>query len=356
MIIDGLIMQLLKPMIWLVIGIAGLGGQVMAAGFVQQGFYLHDTETSGLLISDAQSGTLCVVDGTPQVCTPSMKIVVTGEELCEHSAEQPYPCTRYGYQFDYADAKIGSVMDCVAIYTDTRGRKKTPYQHQLSQANGHVYYPAFKTFAEVDKRIILSEVHECSYLGTPLMAIEFMHYYEPETTDNSQPAPSRPVINTVPNACATPHLTEQKAEQLLRSAVRPLAANEHIPNFWSQCIYRSKTVAARDIGFVYKFMVAEMFDVHTLTAEQLQFNATFAAGNATFSQVIDDLGDRSFVFKSDKRTTLLVITGIAGPNDGADRPSLLIANYYLQDTEMTHSERQALLTAEAREDLADWLN
>jgi len=329
--------------------------ELQAEPMSQAGFYLQNIENSALKIEDTQSGYLCVngEKNIGSICQPSRKIIISPKETCQWSEDTSYPCTRFGYHFTYKGANQGDQLICVATYVDTRGRKTENYQHQLD-SSGEIIYSSFKTYAEVDTQIILSETHECSYQNQPLMTIEFIHYYEPKTTASQNNSSSKISIAAVPDACQKPHLDKPTAQQLLLADVRPHAANEHIPNLWSQCIYRSITTKPREIGFVYKLMLLELFDVTTLTTEELIFNAGFAAGGEDSQQIIENLGDKSFVYHSNKQTTVLVITGILGPKDSTGRPTILIANYYMKNADMPHSERQTLLIEQAREDLNNW--
>jgi|GEM_PF-2154388 len=341
--------------LWLILTLLFISFCLHAAGLVQPGFYLHDIPNSQLNITNAKSGLVCSDDSGPQkVCTATLKVLVTAQEMCQYSPQKTYPCIRYGYEFDYDNAQLGGTLDCTAIYTDTGGRKTNQYTHQLSVENGHIFHHAFKTFAAVEKRIILSEVHECNYQGAPLMAIEFMHYYEPESTVNTAKPGNKKRIVKLPHACKAPHLSETKAERILATAVKKHVASEHIPTHWSQCIYNRKTGQAGGMGYVYKFMLSDMFDVNRVEPQQLKFNATFASSNAPLTRIIDDLGDKAFIFNTDKRTTLLVITGIGGPKDGANRDREFIANYYLDDKTMSQAERANILIRLAEEDLQTW--
>jgi hypothetical protein len=69
---------------------------------------------------------------------------------------------------------------------------------------------------------------------------------------------------------------------------------------------------------------------------------------------IRDIGKISYVFNARERTTLMVVTGIMGPPDGANRPQTLIAFYYLQDPDRSHESRLLLLRDSAETALADW--
>lgn len=157
----------------------------------------------------------------------------------------------------------------------------------------------------------------------------------------------------LPDACG--YLNEALAHDLLRAEVRPGPANEHIPTFWSQCVYSGRGVVGREVGFVFKFMLHELSDVATLSPEQLDFNASFAVGALPVLERRTDLGKVSFVFEDRSRTTLMMVTGIQGPPDGAQRPTEFIATYHLADPDTPHADRLEALLGQARQHLQEWL-
>lgn len=168
--------------------------------------------------------------------------------------------------------------------------------------------------------------------------------------DSARVAP--PVFAEVPDASA--YLTEQLAKGLLRAETVTLGADTfHIP-VWSACAYSGQGVRGRQTGFTFKFMLREMFDVGRLEREQLEFNATFAVGGEDLTAILEDLGALAFAFEGKDRTTLLVLTGIRGPEDGAGRPQDFVATYFLGDPEVAHAERLEELVALARTHLDRW--
>ncbi len=62
-------------------------------------------------ISGLRAGPLC--DGEQRVCEQSLAIEVGGEETCAGA-----PCTRFGMEFDYSNARPGAPLECS---TSTRG-------------------------------------------------------------------------------------------------------------------------------------------------------------------------------------------------------------------------------------------
>lgn len=163
-----------------------------------------------------------------------------------------------------------------------------------------------------------------------------------------------PKFATIPNACE--YLTQDLAVGMLRMDwVQASSANTHMPTFMSNCDYFGQGVIGRKVGFTFKFMVYDVFDVERLDPMQLEFNVSFAGGGKPAVDTIDDLGKKSFVFEDRNRTTLIVITGIQGPLDGALRPSEFIALYYLEIPDVPYAEKRDQLVAQARRHLDEWL-
>ena len=324
---------------------------------LQPGFYYHDP--GNLRLSDARSGAVCSEDGTPQdVCEKAHKIVITGEETCDYPPDKRYPCTRFGYEFDYEGAAPGSTLDCVVKRTDPMGRRSSDdYTHRLDDAGGHIFFDSFRTYGPVDERLIFAEVHECAYRGELLTTIEFLIYYEPGTgmAAAGGAGDGDPYFPETPNACSDPYLTERTAAGLLNApGARKHAASEHIPTFWSQCLYGATGGGRGSVGYVFKFMLSDMYDVDKVDRQQIIFNATFGQGNAPLKEVREDLGDLAFVFEEGNRTTLFVITGIRGPKDGAGRSTEFTANYYIEHPELGHEDRLGKLLDQARLHLEHW--
>jgi hypothetical protein len=330
---------------------AAVGGEAL-----QPGFFYHDPGT--IRLSDARSGAVCEEDGEPSaVCEKAHNIVITGEQTCDYPPDKRYPCTRFGYEFDFVDAEPGTALDCTVRRTDPQGRRTTEkYAHTLDAASGHVFHTGFRTYAPVEERLIFSEVHQCAYRGELVSTIEFIIRYEPGTGDGGGGGQDAdPYFPEVPNACADPYLTERRAAGLLNaSGARQRAGTEHIPTFWSQCLYGASDGTPGRVGYVFKFMLSDLYDVDKVDREQITFNATFGQGNAPLREVREDLGDLAFVFEEGNRTTLFMISGIKGPKDGAGRSTELVANYYLEHKNLDHEERLARLVEQAKLHLREW--
>lgn len=163
---------------------------------------------------------------------------------------------------------------------------------------------------------------------------------------------AEPRFAELPDACG--YLTEQLASGWLRAKVRPGPANEHIPTFWSQCVYSGQGVRGRQVGFVFKFMLFELFDVEKLDTDQLRFNATFVAGGTPPLEMLDAPGKIAFTFEKKDQSILLMVTGIQGPPDGAGTATEFVAMYHLSDPDTPHAERIERLIGEARRHIEEW--
>jgi hypothetical protein len=184
---------------------------------------------------------------------------------------------------------------------------------------------------------------------TPILAVLLVLVPLPSA---AQTRPNEPAMAEIPDACS--YLQESTARSLLRvERVRPGPANEHIPTFWSQCTYSGE--GRREVGFVFKFMAWDLFDTGSLDPVALNFNAQFAAGGVPPSATKDDLGKVSFTFEDRDRSSVMMVTGIQGPADGAGRPSALVATYYLADPDRPHQEKLLELLDVARRHVAEWL-
>jgi hypothetical protein len=98
-----------------------------------------------------------------------------------------------------------------------------------------------------------------------------------------------------------------------------------------------------------------MFDVDRLSAEQIEFNATFANGGTAPDQILQNPGRKAFVFRKGNRTTLFVITGIKGPKDFAGRSTDFVAQYYIDHPHIDDASKQGALLEQARLHMQHWL-
>lgn len=165
---------------------------------------------------------------------------------------------------------------------------------------------------------------------------------------------SEPQILEIPEACG--YLTQELAlETLHADRVKPNSGNEHIPHFWSQCIYTAVGKADHRIGFTFKFMVWDLFDLANLSSEQLRFNIHFTSGGLTVvGAVREPPGKATFIFQKEELTVLMMVSAIRGPEDGAGRHTELVATYQLEDPTISHQERVGKLLSHARRHYEEW--
>lgn len=329
--------------------------QVLAGQSLQPGFYYH--EPSVITLENASSGLICTdAQGQKSLCEPAIKILVTGEDTCNWPVGQQNPCTNFGYEFDYSGAKGGTHLECSRKrYNPRTGEQNDSYRRAIDGERGQVVYQSFRTYAPVDERSIFSEVHDCSYLGEKVATIEFMIYYEPEVGGDGPGDNADRYFSEVPDACSSPYLTQATAAGLLRAtAARKHAASEHIPVLQSQCLYGAAGGQKGQVGYVFKFMLSDMFDVDKLSPQQLDFNASFANGGTTPDQILENPGVRAYVFRKGDRATLFMITGIKGRKDFAGRSNEFVAQYYIDHPDMDYVSKQGALLEQARLHMHYW--
>ncbi len=166
---------------------------------------------------------------------------------------------------------------------------------------------------------------------------------------------SEPQILEIPEAGG--YLTEELAREMLGAdRVKPNGGNEHIPSFWSQCIYTAVGKSGYRVGFTFKFMVWDLFDLANLSSEQLGFNIHFTSGGLpVVGAVRNPPGKATFIFQKEELTVLMMVSAIRGPEDGAGRHSELVATYQLEDPTITHQQRVDKLLSHARRHYEEWI-
>lgn len=332
-----------------------LAAPAPAGQSLQPGVYYHEPSTISL--SNVASGGVCTDEnGIQTVCETAHKIYIRGEETCDWSPDQQYPCTRFGYEFSYSEAQSQTRLECKRRrYSPRTGEQNDTYEQAIDAESGRVFYSTFRTYAPVEERSILSEVHECSYAGELVATIEFIIYYEPGVGGPGSGDEADRYFVEVPNACSDPYLTDTTASALLRATgARRHAASEHVPILQSQCIYGAAGGQKGQVGYVFKFMLADMFDVDRLPAKQIEFNATFANGGTAPEETLESPGRKAFLFRKGDRATLFVITGIKGREDLAGRPTEFVAQYYIDHPDMDYASKQGALLEQARMHLQHW--
>ena len=217
-------------------------------------------------------------------------------------------------------------------------------------------------YGAFDRRIVLSEVHECSYRGAPLTTIEYILNFEPTSTPASttpgapDPNIDEPFIAAVLDACY--YLDAGRASAWIGDTVQRGGGIEHVPNLRSHCGYTGIHAPIGDARVEFKFHLFELFDTESLSPDQLLYHATFTAGGAKPTAVLSNPGKAAFVYEIYPNITLIsvVTAGIQGPAGGDGRPRELLAHYYLQDEEQSHAQRLACLQAFAARNLELWMS
>lgn len=336
---------------------------------IENGFIAFVPEGKDIRVEGGTHGYLCGEETDQSaVCVQGTRIDVTAKENCTSTDGKRYPCTRYGYELSYSGAAAGDKLQCQATQSDGINDRSKNYDIKLDAANGSVTQREWFGYSPGDRRLMISEVHKCSYQGQLLASVEFIVNVEPQegataagsaaTASNATaPAPgvNEPYIAEIPNSCMD--LTEIKAGQLLQAnGVQQSASSEHVANLSSTCIYSSTAAPSRTVNYLYKFMPYAMFDQNTLGKEQLVFNATIIGGGGQRPyKVIEDLGKFTFLFENAARTTMLVVTGMQGPVGGGNEPREMIAAYYIEDPTRSHAVRLQLLDDIARQHFAEWV-
>ena len=154
-------------------------------------FETLDADQVGIRISNASSGDVCSDDDGPShVCKPGLTVDVIGQELCQWSEETQYPCTRFGYQFDYEGVDPAESITCKverSIRTifgprteKVTGTRTAEYTVRVPGTAGRLFHHGFQTYAPVEHRVLVGSVHTCYYRDVPLYKVEYIMRFEPE--------------------------------------------------------------------------------------------------------------------------------------------------------------------------------
>lgn len=340
-----------------------LAGSANSQESLQKGFLVFEPQGAPIRILSASHGLLCN-DGAVEsaFCGTERSITVTNRDTCTGTDGSQYPCTRYGYQFDYSGATPGDTIECRATRKDPYRSRSKDYTLTLDADEGSIFQAEWLPYSRVERRSMLTEVHECKYQGQMLANIEFIVSYEPDsgavaaTNSPAGPAPGidEPYIDDVPNSCTD--LTEAKAASLLQvGAVQSSDSNEHVANLSSTCSYTSAQAPFATVFYMYKFFPYEMFDQNKLSKRQMIFNATMLGGGTRPYKVIEDPGNFTFLFETPERTTIMVVTGMQGPMN-ANEPREFIATYYIEDPNKPHEIRLRELLEVAQDNFPEWVS
>jgi len=333
---------------------------------IQPGFYSHEPANVDIRIRDARSGELCTdTTGSDTVCSVATKLTVQGTDTCLGDDGKPYPCTRYGYRYDYEGATPGTEIQCHTTRNDGFNKRQKDYSITLDSGAGSVFQAEWIGYGPVDRRVMLTEVHKCSYLGELLATIEYIVTYEPSmdpaasvptgpARSGPHPDVDEPYIDEIPEAC--PYLPPGVASEWVRDDDIQNNPSEHLPILRSHCWYSAIHAADRNARLEFRFQLYDLYDIERLSREQLIFHATFASGGNAPKDILHNLGKISFVYDLPNDVTVVfIILGTQGPPDGAGRAMEFTASYSLQDRGRDHQQRRKLIIEFARESLETWL-
>ena len=146
---------------------------------------------SGITISDPIAGNVCIEDDKPTaVCGAAEFIDIVGENMCEWSENIDYPCTYYGYEFNYSGGEAGQLITCdTHRSTETifgprteqvTGPMTARYTMELESDTGRIFRTPYNTYAPVGEPIYIREMHRCSYAGTLLYQVHWIVRFTPE--------------------------------------------------------------------------------------------------------------------------------------------------------------------------------
>ncbi|HSN70259.1 MAG TPA: hypothetical protein VLT59_02070, partial [Steroidobacteraceae bacterium] len=148
-------------------------------------------DSDSMRISDAVSGEVCsAADGPSEVCKPGETIHVVGQDICDWSEDVQYPCTRYGYEFDFEGGTPKEHITCKVARSirtifgpgteKVTGENTAEYTVDVTAESGRIFHRGFQTYAPVEDTVVVHENHACSYLGEAIYQVVFIHRFEPE--------------------------------------------------------------------------------------------------------------------------------------------------------------------------------
>jgi len=327
---------------------------------VQRGVVIFD-ENPAIQLSEVRSGALCDdVGGSDEVCNTEATFTVLGRSTCIGTDGASYPCTRYGYRFDYAGAQPGTRIECTATQKNPFPRGQKQYTLDVDAASGTIRLPSWVQWVPVQQRAMVTEVHECTYLGQPLATIEYIMSWEPDQQISPLPEGEpvargdQPYLPGVPKACE--YLTEDLASVWTGGTVQAMvAANEHFPILRSHCGYDSIIDPRQRARIEFRFRPSNMFDMDKLSPLELKMAAAFSASGTEPTEMHTQLGKLAFVYNiPPNRSVLMVFPGIQGPPMANGGQMELGASFDIQDTTRGHQERLACLNYLAKQSLAFW--
>lgn len=156
-----------------------------------QKFEIYSPHPAGIEIRNSKSGVVCLEGDEPlDVCKEAYTIKIVGGTMCQWSDDVVYPCTWYGYQFDLRKVEAETLVVCDVTNSirtifgpkteKVTGNNTAQYTIRLEAGQGHLFHPAYHTYAPVQEETVVISVHACSVDGIPLYKASFRAFYEPE--------------------------------------------------------------------------------------------------------------------------------------------------------------------------------
>ena len=113
-------------------------------------------------IDNFVSGPVCTDSKTfGWVCHNQQDIYITGQGRCIWNGEDK-PCTWYGFEFDYKNNEIGSIIECTYRSSEeislgnpdeitTEDKKVGTYSFSIKEKEGHYFNPQYSVLATMSK-------------------------------------------------------------------------------------------------------------------------------------------------------------------------------------------------------------
>ena len=112
---------------------------------------------SGLVCPDPTSQGKNSKKHSPSVCFENDTILITGQGKCIYNGDD-YPCTWYGYEFDYYNAQPNQALDCVVKSNtpqsfgnpegiEVENTKTYEFRLELDPNETHFFNPTYSIFA-----------------------------------------------------------------------------------------------------------------------------------------------------------------------------------------------------------------
>lgn len=146
---------------------------------------------SDVEIENLKSGLACIhehdsSDGSfkidPHICFETEDIYITGQGRCTFDGKK-YPCTWYGYEFDYVnntDTDITMVCEVLAdehsVYGNPDGLDDPDinrYEVTLSSGRNHFSNPQYTLFKIVSEKTAKKQITTCSVTGREIFTVKY---------------------------------------------------------------------------------------------------------------------------------------------------------------------------------------